>query len=359
MKKIEKLNLTTKMLLVLVYSFVLLLIAAFIINIGNAEDETKGYGTKARDQYIQLYTKVIEIRTEPKESDAATKKESLQSSIYTQIVQLTDTEVKNIELFVKAETKDGTTIYYEETKKASNSTYKGLPNTNASYFETSPSGLNKQNTYVSSSNSYKKTDTTPKIVYMDVYYDVVLETKEVVRKQLKYYFVPTNPETEKFDKYENAGTLTNKNQFTVDVKELNDYLSIKLKYTLSDPEAQNASAINDNFEITLSANESKFAAVGKYVVDSKIALYAKGKNHSTDTENYFSDYILISENVGVLVDKANTYLKDSYKNSLTNTYLRNTNIGSSYEVSELYLSISVTLNTGETIEVFEKFNITR
>lgn len=351
MKKIEKLNLTTKMLLVLVYSFVLLLIAAFVINIGSTKDETKGYGTKARDQYIQLYTKVIEIRNEPKESDADTRKESLQSSIYTQIVQLTDTEVKNIELFVRAETQDGSTIYYEETKKANSSTYKGLPNTNSSYFETSPSGLNKQNTYVSSSSSYKKTDTTPKIVYMDVYYDVVLETKEVVRKQLKYYFVPTNPENEKFDKYTNAGTLTNKNQFTVDAKELNDYLTIKLKYTLSEP--------NDNFEITLAANEAKFAAAGKYVVDSKITLYAKGNNHYTDTDNYFSDYILISENIGVLVDNSNTYLKDSVKNSLTNTYLRNTNIGSSYAVSELYLSISVTLNTGETMQVFEKFNITR
>lgn len=358
MKKIEKLNITTKMLLVLIYSFVLLLIAAFIINIGNAKDETKGYGTKARDHYIQLYTKVIEIRTEPKEDELDTRKESSQSSIYTQITQITDKEVKNIELFVSAETQDGTTIYYEETKKAS-SGYKGQPNTNSSYFKTSPSGLNKQNSFVSSSNSYKKTNTTPKIVYMDVYYDVVLSNSETVRNHLKYYFVPTNPEVEKFEKYENAGTLTNKNQFTVDAKSLNDYLTIKLKYTLFDQATETSSNKNDNFEITLAANENKFAEVGKYVVDSKITLFAKGKNHVTDNDNYFSDYILISENFGVLVDKGNSFIKDSVKNSLTNTYLRNSNVGINYEVSELYLSISVTLNTGETIQVQEKFIITR
>ena len=78
MKKIEKLNTTTKMLLVLLYSFVLLLIAALLINIADAKDETRGYGTKARDHYIQLYTKIIETRTEPKVEEQDTRKESSQ-----------------------------------------------------------------------------------------------------------------------------------------------------------------------------------------------------------------------------------------------------------------------------------------
>lgn len=358
MKKIEKLNTTTKMLLVLLYSFVLLLIAALLINIADAKDETRGYGTKARDHYIQLYTKIIETRTEPKVEEQDTRKESSQYGIYTQIVQLTDKEVKNIELYVTAETYDGTKIYYEESKKSS-TIYKGKPNTNSSYFKTSPSGLNKQNTYVSSSKSYKKTNTLPKIVYMDVYYDVVLSSTETVRKQLKYYFVPTNPEVEDFGKYVAAGTLANEKQFSVDTKDLKEYLNVNLKYKLANQTSEDGNPINDNFEITLSANESKFAAIGRYIVDSKISLYAKGKNHVTDTDNYFSDYILISENFGVLVDKGNAFIKDTVKNSLTNTYLRNTNIGSSYEVSELYLSISVTLNTGEIIKIQEKFTITR
>lgn len=358
MKNIEKLNTTTKMLLVLLYSFILLLVASLLINIADAEDETKGYGTKARDHYIQLYTKVIETRTEPKIEEQDTRKESSQYGIYTQIIQLTDKQVKNIELYVTAETFDGTKIYYEESKKSS-TIYKGNPNTNSSYFKTSPSGLNKQNTYVSSSNSYKRTNTMPKIVYMDVYYDVVLSNTETVRNQLKYYFVPTNPEVENFDKYEAAGTLSNNNQFIVNTKDLKDYLSVNLKYKLSDQTAEDSNPLNDNFEITLSADESKLSAVGKYVVDSKISLFAKGKNHVTDNENYFSDYILISENFGVLVDKGNAFIKDSVKNSLTNTYLRNTNIGSSYEVSELYLSITVTLNTGETIKIHEKFTLAR
>ena len=356
MKKIEKLNVTTKMLLVLVYAFILLLIAALIINFTGTKSESKGYGSKARDHYIQLYTKVIETRTPPKEEEYDTRKESSQYGIYTQIVQLTDKEVKNIELFVMAETEDGSKVYYEETKKSS-SVYKGQPNKNSSYFKTSPSGLNKQNTYTS--NTYKKTNTTPKIVYMDVYYDVVLSNTETVRNHLKYYFVHTNPENENFGEYKLAGTLTNKNQLTVDAGSLNEYLTAKLKYTLSDPNAENSNAENDNFEITLAANEKSLAAKGKYVVDSKITLFAKGKNHVTDNENYFSDYILISENVGVLVDKGNSFISDSVKNSLTNTYLRNTNISTDYEITELYLSISVTLNTGETIQMKNKFIITR
>lgn len=358
MKKIEKLNTTTKMLLVLLYSFVLLLIAALLINIADAEDETRGYGNKARDHYIQLYTKLIETRIEPKIEEQDTRKESSQYGIYTQIIQLTDKEVKNIELYVTAETYDGTKIYYEETKKAS-SIYKGKPNTNSSYFKTSPSKLNKQNSYVSSSNSYKQSNTMPKIVYMDVYYDVVISNAEIVKKQLKYYFVPTNPEVEKFENYQSSGTLTNKDQFSVDTKELKEYLNVNLKYTLSDQTAEEGTQLNDNFEISLSADESKFASFGKYIVDSKISLFAKGKNHITDTIDYFSDYILVSENFGVLVDKGNSFINDTVKNSLTNTYLRSTNIGTCYEISELYLSISVTLNTGETIKIQEKFTITR
>ena len=132
MKKIEKLNTTTKMLLVLLYSFVLLVVASLLINVADAEDETKGYGTKARDHYIQLYTKVIETRTEPKLDDQNTKKEEANYGIYTQVIQLTDKEVKNIELYVTAETYDGSKIYYEESQKSS-TIYKGKPNNNSTY----------------------------------------------------------------------------------------------------------------------------------------------------------------------------------------------------------------------------------
>ena len=55
MKNIEKLNTTTKMLLVLLYSFILLLVASLLINIADAEDETKGYGTKAHYSAITQY----------------------------------------------------------------------------------------------------------------------------------------------------------------------------------------------------------------------------------------------------------------------------------------------------------------
>lgn len=357
MKRIEKLNITTKMLLVLIYSFVLLLAAVFIINIADAREENKGYSTKARDEYIQIYSKIVEMRNEPKDDSENVEKERLQSSIYTQITQTTNKEVKNIELYVTAETHDGTKIYYEETRKA-NSNYKGLPCKNTTYFKTSP-GFNKQNNYSSSKNEYTKTNTTPKIVFIDVYYDVVISNTETLRKQLKYYFLPINADNENFENYEFSETLQNKTQKTVNTKQLSDYLTVKLKYVLADPNIQTDATKNDNFEIVLSANEKKFAEVGKYVVNSKIALFAKGQNHSTDTEEYFSDYILISENVGVLVDKGNSFIEDSVKNSLTNTYIRTSNISENYKVDELYLSISVTLNTGETIQLKTKFGIER
>ena len=95
MKKIEKLNVTTKMLLVLLYSFVLLLIAVFVINLSDAREESKGYGTKARDEYIQVFSKVIETRSEPTNDETNLKKETSRYSIYTQITQTTDKNVKN------------------------------------------------------------------------------------------------------------------------------------------------------------------------------------------------------------------------------------------------------------------------
>ena len=137
----------------------------------------------------------------------------------------------------------------------------------------------------------------------------------------------------------------------INSNELNDYLKITLKYALDYP--------NENFEIRLEANESTFVSQEKYVVNSDIALFAKGNNHITDNENYFSDYILISENLGVLVDKGNLFIKDTVKNSLTNTYIRNTNISNEYEISELYLRIKVTLNTGEVLTDKIKLNLVR
>lgn len=358
MKKIEKLNVTTKMLLVLLYSFLLLLIAVFVINLSDAREESKGYGTKARDEYLQVFSKVIEMRSEPTNDETNLKKESSQYSIYTQITQTTDKEVKNIELYVNVETEDGTKIFFEETKKQ-NTNYKGTPCTNSSYFKTSPSGFNRQNSYVSSSSSYKKSNTLPKIVYLDVYYDVVISDTQIAKRHLKYFYLPMNVENEDFTKYELSDTLENKVEKQIDTKELKDYLTINLKYTLADLTAETETKRADNFVISIAANEDKFAEQGKYVVNSRISLFAKGKNHPTDTENYFPDYILISENIGVLVDKGNDYLTESVKNSLTSTYRRSLDIPHTYEVDELYLYISVTLNTGETIQAKSKFAVQR
>lgn len=306
---------------------------------------------KAKDEYIQVYTKVIENRIPPKEEEYDTRKESSQYGIYTQIVQLTDKEVFDIELYVKVETESGEVIEYEETKDSS-TIYKGKPNTNSSYFKTSPSSFKKQNNFLFSSNSYRKIDNSPKKVFYNIYYYVKLENDNTVKKQLKYYFYPINPNEEKFDKYKNIYTLEENVSSIVKLDgELNDYLKITLKYILGYP--------SDNIEIRLDANESTFVSQGKYVVNSDIALFAKGNNHITDNENYFSDYILISENSGVLVDKGNLFIKDNVKNSLTNTYLRNTNIANEYEISELYLRIKVTLNTGEVLNDKIKLNLVR
>ena len=217
------------MAILVIYAVVLTLLAIFIININNI-DETEGYGTSARDENIQIASKIVESRTAASLSSDTAK----ERSSWTVSLQITknnpNVEVSNIEAYVKATTQDGSNIYFEESKKDSTS-YKGTPSTTSANFVSYSSNINKTNTYSSSKKEYTKTNNELKFVYIRVTYKVAQEDGTETNKELKYYYVPVKPEQEDFNTYNEVVDYDSEDTKLIEFDDSSKYYNLFVKLT--------------------------------------------------------------------------------------------------------------------------------
>lgn len=357
MKFIKNLSPAYKMLLLIIYTFILFAVSVFIITAVKL-DEDKGFKSQARDENIQVVSKLVESRTVGDLSN--NKKETATWTISFQITKNNPiVEVSDIELYTTAETEDGSTIYFEESDN-SNTNYKGTPSITNSAFLSYPkktldTKIRKTNTYSTSQKAYTQASTQLKMVYVRILYNV--KSGDVkIPQELKYYFVPTKPNQIDFNSIEEKAVLTKNNEVKVITD--NNYYSISITPNLdfTNPKEDNTT-YNDKIGFSLSCDESKLLEEGKYVINSSITLYAKVKNDASDTENYFDDYITVVELHGVYANKANKNAwEEKVLTKLNVFYSSSCSMNVTYEVSELYLLVSYTTNDGHT--TFENAKIT-
>lgn len=347
MKFITKLNPSVKMVILIVYAFILLALSIFLVNIETI-DETEGYGTTARDENIQLVAKIVESRT----AGSLKKDNSKESSNWTITLQITknnpNVEVTNIESFVKAVAEDDSVIYFEESKNSSG--YKGTPSTTSTSFVSYSSGIKRSNSYSSSTKEYTKTNTELKLVFIRTLYKAIDEDGNVSDKELKYYFAPVKPERQDFSLFSKTIELDNSDDEQIVAKdELSNYFTLDVKETINENKTTADNTYSDKFTPHVTANEEKIKEENKYVANASVTVFAKVKNDKTDLENYFPDYVTAIDLHGVFVDQANTSAWTTAQiRNLSNFYKSNCSINTLYETSELYIVLTLTTNDGQT-----------
>lgn len=350
MKIANKLSPATKMVLIVLYTFVLFAASIFIINLSSFETSKENkynYKNISRDENIQIVTKLVESRT--KGDISSNKREKSTWKLEFQVTNYRiGATVSNIQLYASGETEDGEMIYFEESEN-SNSSYKGNPCVSSKSFFSYPKStltdksIAKSSVYSSSKKAYTNENTQLKIVWVRVLYKVKIDGVED-NKELKYYFVPSKPSHEDFNGYNEVIEAT-QNMSPININDQNGYYSIVVTPTMS----VNEDILNDKIRITLTCDETKLLEDNKYVQNANVTLFAKIKNDPSDTENYFEDYFTVVDLNGTFIsNKPETAWTASEMKALNSFYTSDCSIAKEYEVSELYLIVSYTNSEGIT-----------
>lgn len=345
MKKILNLNITFKMLILVIYSLLLLAVSGIIVGSVLTEDETKGYSTAAKDEYISVVAKLRETRSEVSSKERATW------TIWYQIVQQDpNVKIQNVRIFTEGITMDDKKIFFEGSKKDSSSIKQEV--------NTSSAAFSSYSSIIKSYSGEKKSNSELKIVYTRVLYQVVIG-EEILNKELKYRFVPCKPENENFESYE---VLEQEIKYSdvaqkIEFNDTNNYFSLNVLFKETGDGKE--SPITDYLKINLSGNESTISVANLTTTNVGVTVFGKVENQETDPDNYFSEYITIMDLHGCLVDLNSDKWSESLKNSLSNFYYTESNLSKSYNVSELYLLLTLTTNNGATTTIKNKIVLSK
>ena len=331
MKLLSKINTATKIVILVVYTFILAAIAVLIINASTVVNEAEGYGSKAMDENIQVVTKIKETRTHSTDSSNP----NAYYGLYFQVIQrATDVEITNIEIFAKGRTHKGGTIYFEESK-ASDSSYSGLPSKTSTAFKSFTSNFKKT---INTKNEV--TDTELERLFVRILYSVKKD-EATTQKELKFYYSLFDQYKQKYDNFDENIIITDVNQFMSISNDEIGYYNGQMKVNYNEDKTA--------VDTKVSFDESKFIENNKYVTDCSFTVIGKVKHDNKDTQNIFSDYMKLLELHGVPVNMSgNNFYTESQKKNLSSFYESYNPINTLYDLSELYLFVSITNNEGKT-----------
>lgn len=346
MKKILNLNITFKMLVLIIYSLLLLAISAIIVGSVLTEDETKGFGTVGKDEYISVVAKLRETRSESNEKERATWTISYQVA-----QQDPSVKIQNVRVFTEALTMDDKKVYFEGSKKDSSS--------NKQEVNTSKNPFSTYSNIIKSYSTTTKSNGELKIVYTRVLYQVVIG-ETTTNKELKFRFVPHKPENENFNNYTqlNQTISYSDNKQTINLNDTNKYLNLEVVFK-QNGQGNGDSPYTDYIEINVSANESEISVANINATNTSVTVFGKVDNQSTDPDNYFSEYITLFEINGNLVDLNSDKWSESQKTGLTQFYSTSSNLSKEYNISELYIIYTLTTSNGASTTIRSKVNLTK
>ena len=212
MKFIEKLNNTSKVLLLIAYivilAGVLLLAGSFKTNSAVYTD----YSNIPGDENIDIAVRIKERRTLP---SSVNEKESQYWDLQVYL-HLKDQKAiyRNVTVYTAILKKDGTYKYEEKTA----SVLTGIENPNNITGSTSDRGIyssysatSKTMVYNSSTEEYTKKDGEPDKIFVKVAYEIKEEGKKEVKKSFTYQCDIINVDELDFDKFDSTTTNDSKN----------------------------------------------------------------------------------------------------------------------------------------------------
>lgn len=336
MKFIEKLNNTSKVLLLIAYivilAGVLLLAGSFKTNSAVYTD----YSNIPGDENIDIAVRIKERRTLP---SSANEKESQYWDLQVYL-HLKDQKAiyRNVTVYTAILKKDGTYKYEEKTA----SVLTGIENPNNITGSTSDRGIyssysatSKTMVYNSSTEEYTKKDGEPDKIFVKVAYEIKEEGKKEVKKSFTYQCDIINVDELDFDKFDSTTTNDSKN---VVLENMDEFLKVKVRTELKEN-------VSETDTYRLNVTYSPLKEEEKVVESASLALFLGMKNTESDKDNYFADYIEFAQYHGSLpylytIPQVATAYSGSFEMDNLYVYAKLNNVDKTTQETKVFIPVT-------------------
>lgn len=335
MKFISKINTTTKILILVIYTFLLLAIAGCVVIKSTKEKDHWEYTEQAFDENLEVGVSMLESRTRSSEEDENSRETSKWSVRVHLNARDTSKKFKNVSVYLTIKTKDGTYIYKEKNTKKEVS----MPSIN---YLSEYSLATKTQKYDSETKTFKNTDNSPVQAFLKVHYQVSV-TKlsgdtEYKDYEINYKFDVINFNEKDINKYQHTTVddRSNDNKSKrIDLKDDNKLFGLNIITKLGDNKY-------DKFNIYTYYSKETIGKAGIEVKDSHLAVFGKLDNDPHDDTNYMSDYVSMVQYHGILTTR-------SVGISLTSSTVSYNEL---YNLSDIYIMSIMKTVPGKTISSY-------
>lgn len=336
MKFIEKLNNTSKVLLLIAY---IVILAGCLLLVGSLKTDTKIYNNYSNipgDENIDIAVRLKERRTLP---SSANEKETQYWDLQVYL-HLKDQKAiyRNVTVYTAILKKDGTYKYEEKTA----SVLTGIENPNNITGSTSDRGIyssysttSKTMVYNSSTKEYTKNNGEPDKIFVKVAYEIREEGKNEVKKSFTYQCDIINVDELDFDKFDSATTNDSNN---VVLENIDEILKVKVRTELKENIAE-----TDTYRLNVTYNPLKEEE--KVVESASLALFLGMKNTESDTDNYFADYIEFAQYHGSLpylytIPQVATAYSGSFEMDNLYVYAKLNNVDKTTQETKVFIPVT-------------------
>ncbi|HHU24083.1 MAG TPA: hypothetical protein GXZ57_03215 [Acholeplasmataceae bacterium] len=283
MHKFSQLSVKVKVLVLVVYTVALatLIVLLNVLFQPAIDANYQDYATTPYDENLMVTLKKREKRYIPSTDDADKNKEHSFWDVFMYLTKKDSSAmVVNVHGFLTAVTAEGNLLY----KEGKASTWS---NTSASFASWSNLGKTS-NDYDEKTEEYSKLDNKPIKLYVSIYYEIRNnETGKSDFKNFTYQVEALDLDNIEFDSFEERlidNETAGKKGYLVNEGELFD---LRIERRVS-------GETSDRIRTYLTAKSIDGISMKHMIVE----IYAQVANHPTDTEEYFSDYLLIDSYYG-------------------------------------------------------------
>lgn len=336
MKFIEKLNNTSKVLLLIAY---IVILAGVLLLAGSFETNSAVYTDYSNipgDENIDIAVRIKERRTLP---SSANEKESQYWDLQVYL-HLKDQKAiyRNVTVYTTILKKDGTYKYEEKTA----SVLTGVENPNNITGSTSDRGIyssysatSKTMVYNSSTEEYTKKDGEPDKIFVKVAYEIKEEGKKEVKKSFTYQCDIINVDELDFDKFDSTTTNDSKN---VVLENIDEILKVKVRTELKEN-------VSETDTYRLNVTYSPLKEEEKVVESASLALFLGMKNTESDKDNYFADYIEFAQYHGSLpylytIPQVATAYSGSFEMDNLYVYAKLNNVDKTTQETKVFIPVT-------------------
>lgn len=314
-------NRILKILILIIYTFAIFALAFLIVSITEKGVNFKDYSEISKDDNIAVVTQIIEKRQNKKQTKTDYEKSSY--DVYFFIKKTSSVELKNLYVYVAAETEDG--IRYVQSTSAKNISASSSIISTISVINSSSNSF-AVNQIEETDGNVTQINRIPECFYIKVAYDKVVNGT-TTNHELNYKVRYDDINKEKFEGFEKRDIITTGSGNTDYIDYKNEYIQIKF---LKIPKLNQTSTedYNDYRISTLKIVKSNLPT-NVAISNIKLEVTAEITDFSQCDTKHFSKYVKLFVYDGALVS------------DIPNS--RTVSLAEAYKVEKIYFDIEVEL----------------